>query len=214
MIDTKTRILDAAEQMVAEHGLDVSLRTITAEAGVNLAAVNYHFQSKDALIDAVVARRIEPINAARLRLLEALEIQHPQGDLPLEGVLRAFVAPAFELASGEHTMQLVGRMFATPDVFLKRVFEKHLASIAQRFSAAFRRALPELTREQTAWNMLFTVGAMLQVMGWSRLLPLLSHGAAQAGDPQAMTDHLVAFAAAGFQGAVHNEANIEKVKHA
>ena len=61
--DTKTRILDAAEKLFGKSGFDAtSLRDITAEADVNLAAVNYHFQSKESLIDAVIARRIEPVN--------------------------------------------------------------------------------------------------------------------------------------------------------
>ena len=61
--DTKSRILDAAEKLFGLNGFEAtSLRDITAEAQVNLAAVNYHFQSKDSLIDAVIARRIEPVN--------------------------------------------------------------------------------------------------------------------------------------------------------
>src|ERR1700682_6408320 len=60
---TKDRLLDTAERLFAKSGIDaVSLRDITAEAGVNLAAVNYHFQSKDSLMEAVICRRIEPVN--------------------------------------------------------------------------------------------------------------------------------------------------------
>jgi len=72
--DTKDRILDVAERLFAEHGFaNTSLRSITAEAGANLAAVNYHFQSKDALIQAVFARRLGPLNQARLEMLDAAE---------------------------------------------------------------------------------------------------------------------------------------------
>ncbi len=59
--DTKTRILDSAESLFAEHGFEgTSLRQITSAAGVNLASVNYHFRSKDELIRAIFARRVEP----------------------------------------------------------------------------------------------------------------------------------------------------------
>ncbi|HEY6339983.1 MAG TPA: TetR family transcriptional regulator, partial [Bryobacteraceae bacterium] len=69
--DTKTRILDVAERLFGANGFDsTSLRDITAEAQVNLAAVNYHFQSKDSLIDAVIARRIEPVNRKRMEMLD------------------------------------------------------------------------------------------------------------------------------------------------
>src|SRR5207249_7612515 len=70
MNDTKLRILDAAERLFAQQGFDVSIRAITDEAGVNLAAVNYHFQSKEALLDAIIARRIEPVNKRRLEMLD------------------------------------------------------------------------------------------------------------------------------------------------
>ena len=214
MIDTKVRILDAAEHMFAEHGLDVSLRTITAEAGVNLAAINYHFQSKDALIDAVIARRIEPINAERVRLLNELEQQSTGEPLPLEGVIRAFVGPVFSIPKGAHTHVLIGRLFNMPDEFLKRVFSRHLGHIVERFSAAFARAMPGLPVDRIAWCMLLTVGAMLHVLGWSRLLPFLSHGAVGETSPETTIDRIVEFAAAGFRAALQNEANNEQVKHA
>jgi len=71
--DTKTRILNAAEKLFGMNGFDAtSLRDITAEAQVNLAAVNYHFQSKDSLIDALIERRILPINQRRFEMLDGL----------------------------------------------------------------------------------------------------------------------------------------------
>src|SRR5579883_3052628 len=91
-VDTKTKILDAAEKLFAQNGFDAtSLRDITTEAEVNLAAVNYHFQSKDSLIDAVIARRIEPVNRKRLELLESA------GENPsLEQLLIAFLSPLMQ----------------------------------------------------------------------------------------------------------------------
>src|SRR6201993_2865178 len=91
-LDTKTRILNAAEKLFGMNGFDAtSLRDITAEAQVNLAAVNYHFRSKDSLIDAVIARRIEPVNKRRFEMLDEL------GPSPeLEQILTAFLAPVLE----------------------------------------------------------------------------------------------------------------------
>src|SRR6266446_10016180 len=87
--DTKIRILDAAEKLFGKNGFDAtSLRDITAEAQVNLAAVNYHFQSKDSLIDAIIERRLEPVNRLRLEMLDAA------GSSPtVEQVVEAFLAP-------------------------------------------------------------------------------------------------------------------------
>jgi AcrR family transcriptional regulator len=210
MNDTKNRILDATERLIAEHGVDVSLRNITAKAKVNLASVNYHFQSKDALIDAVIARRIEPVNARRIEMLDELEREFPEGPLPLERVLTAFLAPVIQLTAGEHIRVLIGRMLSSPDQFMKRVFKRHLAPVVERFGRAFERALPGLPLEDLAWCTLFTVGGMVHMLAWSRMLPVLSHGAVQGDDPKAITEHLVQFAAAGFraahgkkQGALH-----------
>src|SRR5579864_3993381 len=92
VVDTKTRILDAAEKLFADKGFEAtSLRDITAEADVNLAAVNYHFQTKDSLIDAVIARRIEPVNKKRVELLDSA------GSNPnIEQILIAFLAPVLD----------------------------------------------------------------------------------------------------------------------
>src|SRR5437879_11584596 len=95
---TKDRILDAAEHLLAKNGFEAtSLRAITAEADVNLAAVNYHFQSKDALIRAVISRRIGPINEKRLTMLDAIEQAAGDGLLPLGPVIEAFVGPVIEV---------------------------------------------------------------------------------------------------------------------
>src|SRR5258708_18044674 len=72
--ETRTRILDTAEELFMLHGFEgTSMRLLTSSAGVNLAAVNYHFGSKDALIEALFRRRLDPMNAARLAELERLE---------------------------------------------------------------------------------------------------------------------------------------------
>ena len=75
-MNTKDRILDSAERLFARDGFEAtSLRAITAEANVNLAAVNYHFQSKEALVQTVIGRRMGPVNAQRLALLDAYEAE-------------------------------------------------------------------------------------------------------------------------------------------
>src|SRR5689334_24496828 len=92
-VDTKTKILNAAEKLFGMNGFDAtSLRDITAEAQVNLAAVNYHFQSKESLIDAIIERRILPINQRRFEMLDA--VGHPPG---VEQIVEAFLAPMLML---------------------------------------------------------------------------------------------------------------------
>ena len=97
--ETKTRILDAAESLFMEHGFEgTSLRAITAGAKVNLAAVHYHFGSKEELFQSVLARRLDPVNRARLEWLTRLEAAASPSPLPCERVLTAFLMPALTLA--------------------------------------------------------------------------------------------------------------------
>jgi AcrR family transcriptional regulator len=202
MNETKVRILEAAERLVADHGLDVSLRAITAKAGVNLAAVNYHFKSKDALIDALIARRIEPVNRARLEMLDALEREFPSEPWPIERVVEAFIAPVLQMDAGEHIRILFGRLYSLPDEFLRRVFSRHLQAIADRFIDAFGRAIPDLPEADRMSCMLFTIGAMVHVMTWSRMIILLSRGTLTPDDTGDLTRRLVNFASAGFRDAL------------
>jgi AcrR family transcriptional regulator len=198
MNETKSRILDAAERLIAEFGLDVSLRTITAEARVNLAAVNYHFQSKDALWEALVARRFEPMNAKRIASLNALEAEFPAGPLPLERVLEAFLGPVLDMGveQPEHIRPMMGRLFTLPEEFLRRIFNRHFAPIASRFNAAFARAVPEIPDDERIWRLVFAIGSMVHVMNWSKLMPLLTPG---PPDPVLLKRRIITFAAAGFR---------------
>src|SRR5215470_4581913 len=119
-LDTKTKILDAAEKLFGQKGFEAtSLRDITAEAQVNLAAVNYHFQSKESLIDAVIGRRIQPVNQLRLEMLDAA------GSNPtVEQVVEAFLVPIFSL-SVRPAVPLIGRVLSNPTQFVERVYKRH-----------------------------------------------------------------------------------------
>jgi AcrR family transcriptional regulator len=191
--DTKSRILDAAEKLFALNGFKpTSLRDITAEAQVNLAAVNYHFQSKDSLIDAVIARRIEPVNRRRLQMLDALG-----PDATLEQVLTAFLAPVLELPV--ESVPLMGRMMSEPDMFMERVYRKHLQPLARRFQDQLAKILPDLPAPERLWRLSFTAGVMTHVLTWSSVLPEMSGGMCNIADRQALLDRILAFAAAGFR---------------
>ena len=96
---TKDKILDAAEALFMEHGFEAtSLRSITTAAAVNLAAVNYHFGSKEELFQAVLTRRLDPMNQERLDLLTRLEHDAGPAPLPCDRILSAMFVPALRLA--------------------------------------------------------------------------------------------------------------------
>src|SRR5437660_735631 len=123
--DTKDRILDAAESLFLDHGFEAtSLRQITAAAGVNLAAVNYHFGSKEELFQAVLTRRLDPMNQERIERLEKLEREASGKPLSCEKILFAMLIPALRLArderrGGKNFLRLVGRAYADPAPFIR-----------------------------------------------------------------------------------------------
>jgi AcrR family transcriptional regulator len=192
--DTKSRILDSAEKLFGLNGFEAtSLRDITAEAQVNLAAVNYHFQTKESLIDAVIARRIEPVNQRRVEMLEAA------GPNPsIEQILTAFLAPVLD-QNLAIVVPLLGRMMSDPTQFVERVFKKHLAPVSRRFQDALQKELPELPRAELVWRLHFTVGVMTHTMSWSQVLRDLSGGLCDVSDRGALVERIVAFAVAGFR---------------
>src|ERR1035438_2335748 len=114
MTDTKDKILNAAERLIGEQGYAAtSLRQIIAEAGVNLAAVHYHFGSKEDLLNAVVVRKAAPVNEARLARVDHVEAEAGSGTLDVEKVLESFLVPTAEMARrSPGFVRLMGQMLA------------------------------------------------------------------------------------------------------
>jgi AcrR family transcriptional regulator len=193
--DTKTRILDSAEKLFGLKGIgETSLRDITTDAQVNLAAVNYHFQSKDSLIDAVIARRVEPVNRRRLEMLEAAG-----PEATVEQILTAFLTPALEIRL-ECVVPMLGRILSNP-LFVDRVYKRHFAVISERFRASLGQALPDLSKQEILWRQIFMMGAMTHVMAVGQILPAITGGVCDISDRPAVVQQAVRFLAAGFQAA-------------
>lgn len=192
--DTKARILDAAEDIFIECGYEaMSLRQITSRADVNLAAVNYHFGSKEALIHAMLSRRLDKLNVERLKLLERFDAQ--LGDrLTCEHVLGAMFIPALRLsrdtrAGGPAFLRLLGRAYTDPSAFIHDFLNGHYATVAERFFDAFQRALPHLPREELGWRLHFAIGALSGVLAGADTDNLI----AEFSKGQAISDlHLIA----------------------
>lgn len=204
-VSTKTRILDAAEKLFGQNGFDAtSLRDITTEAQVNLAAVNYHFQSKESLIDAVIIRRLEPVNRRRM---EMLDVAGPSPSL--EEIIEAFVAPVLE-ADMLRAVPMIGRVLSDPAQFAVRIFRTHLALVAQRFDAAFAAALPGIPAEERFWRVHFMAGAMTHLLAFWDVLPMMTPLAIEPRNRQELVSRLVRFLAAGFRAPIAAESTPEK----
>ena len=147
--DTKSRILDAAETLFIECGYEaMSLRQITSRAEVNLAAVNYHFGSKESLIHSMLSRRLDHLNQERHKLLDRFDTMLGER-LTCEHVLGAMFIPALRLSreprvGGKAFLRLLGRAYTDPSSFIRDFLNGHYASVAVRFFDAFQRALPHL----------------------------------------------------------------------
>jgi AcrR family transcriptional regulator len=202
---TKDRILDAAERLFARDGFEAtSLRAITAEAGVNLAAVNYHFQSKEALVQAVIGRRMGPLNTQRLDLLDAYEAEAGGAPVPLEKIMDAFLRPIVEMV-GSHAHEfvpLIGRLYTEPGEFTERLFKQQFEHMARRFMPALQRALPNLPPAEISWRLHFAIGAMAHTMAASRLLKLMSGGLSDVSDVKGTLARLNSFVLAGLTAPV------------
>ena len=208
---TRERLLDTAETLFARQGFAAtSLRSITAEARVNLAAIHYHFGSKEALIREVFARRIQPVNRERLEGLDALEAEAGDGPLDLERLVETFVGPGLRLArkkEGGVVMSLLGRTHSEPMPELRRIFFEQFRDLKDRFVAAFHRALPELSEEELYWRLHFLVGAMAQTMGEPDRLQIMSEGLCDPTDVDGTIRRIVPFLAAGLRAPLPEEAS-------
>lgn len=205
--DTRERLLDAAERHFSEHGFDgSSLREITAAAGANLAAVSYHFGSKEDLFVAVVARRVEPINAERTRLLDEAERRAEGRALSVETILEAVISPVVRAGSGGPcVLRLVGRAGAESHLPAQRVLEGPLKAIRTRVHAALQRALPHLSEREIVYRMHFTMGVVKSVAAEQHMLRAMSGGLCDPSDLDGTLAQLVPFLAAGMRAPAPTE---------
>ena len=197
---TKERILDVAERLFAEQGFpSTSLRDITAEAAVNLASVNYHFGSKEALLAALLDHRFRPMNDLRLERLDRLESTAGAtgNPIPVSEVIRAFLAPPFEqqrLGVWSPTfLRLVGRIHAETNEQHRATFEGLFKTVRDRFTIALQKSLPHLHEHVVRQRMLFLMGSMAFAMARN----VVSSGGNTA-DQSAILEPLIEFATGGM----------------
>lgn len=169
--DTKQRMLDAAEKLFAHKGFQgTSLRSITGEAKVNLAAVNYHFGTKESLLEAVLERRLIPLNKVRRERMEKVRDEsRQQGRKPLvKDLLTAFIEPTLQFREStpgaDEFITLVSRSFSDPDDTVRKVFMKLVSPMFKLIFETFHEALPELPENVLLWRLHFMFGAFSHTM--------------------------------------------------
>ena len=189
--DTKSRILDTAEALFVEGGFDsLSMRQITNSAGVNLAAVNYHFGGKDALIQAVLARRLDPLNEARITMLDKLEASLGE-HIQCEQIMVALFLPAERIARSDAPyastyIQFLGRAYTDPSPVVREYIDGHYLEVQGRFFLAFKRALPELALDDLAFRLHFSMGALASILAGGNIPQLQSEFTQGQADNQVL----------------------------
>jgi AcrR family transcriptional regulator len=204
-VDTRLRILDAAELLFTEHGFEATtLRQITGAAAVNLAAVNYHFGSKEALIREVFRRRLTWLNQQRLKELDRLEAEAGGAPVKPSKVLEIFFGAGLKMAAdteggGRTFMRLLGRTYSKPSEFVRGFLAEEYAAVIARFKAALIKALPGVPAEEILWRFHFMLGAMSYAISGVDALHIVAEDALDDGDTEALYARLMSFMLGGLR---------------
>ncbi len=184
------------------------MRQLTAKAGANLAAVNYHFGSKSALVEAVFRRRLDPMNAARIAELDRLEREAAgrpgSANLTPEAIIHAFIGASLHMiedtkSGGRNFIRLLGRTYTDPQKTIRALIGQLYAPAMERFKAAFERALPQMPRDELVWRMHFMFGTLAYTLAATDTVQLIAGCKPEdRHDARLLEDRLTAFLAAGL----------------
>lgn len=204
-VETPERILAAALRLMADGGYAaVSLREITAAAGANIAAVNYHFGSKERLLEALLERHVRPVNRERLERLAALERERGRGGVDPAQVVEAYLAPLAVPAAdgGLEVVRFRGRMLTERGYDLPEVLLAEQREVSERCVALLARLLPGVGKAELFWRLHFACGVIAHTLLHGGSLRPFAGGLADEPGPGEKLRRMVGFCAAGFQHGV------------
>lgn len=204
--DTREKLLNIATRLFTERGFaGTSIRMITKEAGVPVALVNYHFGSKQGLMEAVFARALGNHGESRVSYLDKLEREAGDNPVPVRTLVEAFITSALRLTRrddipGTVFKQLVARAFYEPGTNGQSFFPEEYGESVERYKVAFMRALPELSEQDVLWRIYFFVGIVAYVIAGKDTMHIAHlYNLPEAGDAEGVLRRLVPFIVAGFE---------------
>lgn len=203
--ETRQRILDAAESLFTQHGINgVSLREIAASADIRISNLQYHFKTREDLYHAVFERRILAINEDRLARLDSIERDSGYDSAHLEDVVRALVEPMVmrsgdTKSGGAHYATLLNQVTNEPADYARRISREFFDPIARITIEAFAKALPDLDMKSLPWIYIFAVGAMTASISRTDRVKLLSDNACDPLDVARTLSLLVPFITGGMR---------------
>jgi AcrR family transcriptional regulator len=202
--DRQTRILDAAENAIAELGFaGASLRNIVLEAQVNLATVYYYFGSKRGLMEAVLKRRFGPLRQEHLALLRKFETEARGRPLPVEKILEAMLLPPLRLAATapskrQAVTRLIGRIVTEPNPQIQHVLSSQRLEVRTAFLKALQRTLPKAPPPALLWRVEFVWGALAFTLCNPRKIEAETHGACNLANTDKVLAEMIQFFSPGF----------------
>jgi len=202
-VQAREKIIRVAERLFADHGYNgVSLRSIMAEAGVNMAAVHYYFRSKEGLLKAVIETRVGPMNLERAALLDACERESSNGVPDLRRVLEAFVKPAMDVTlqpGGEAFGRFAAQCSVDPSPEVRSVSWAAYDAIARRFVSLLRLACPRLSPKEFFWRLSCFYGSMMYVRANNGRVSRLVSEITEPASSALQLEQLLEFVEAGFR---------------
>ncbi len=202
-LSVRERILATAQAVFAEQGYaGAGTRAIAQAAGVNLALLHYHFGAKRDLFKAAYQRGAQKVTEARTRALAEARARWPDGDIPLEALVHAFVAPFMlngQTEEGRATMRMHARLHTEPGQLGEEVLSTVYDETTMAYVAAFQRALPGLNRETLCWRLYFMMGAYRYTLLRTGRLEAMSEGACDSADLERAVAEIVPFLVAGLR---------------
>lgn len=194
--DTRERILDVAERLFMEHGYEgTSMRQITGEAAVNLAAVNYHFGSKESPMQEVFRRRLDWLNEERMRVLDALELAAAGQPVKPSAIVEGFFGTLLRMGDDEALggmtfLRLLGRTLTEPSEFIRTFLAHEYQVVVDRYKEALFRALPDVPKAEIVWRFHFMLGATSYAIAGTDALRLVTDWQIEDEDAMERLEHL------------------------
>lgn len=201
--DTMEQILDEAEYLFSKHGLHgVTLKDVAKRVGVHHTLLNYYFEDKKKLFDAVFARRAVVTSEKRLKALDDYDAA-TGGKPTLEGALHAFLDTDLDLyiegGAGWKNYGALGALVANTPEWGAELMDEHFDPVVLRLIDLLKKALPDCAEEDIFWGYHFVTGALMVTLARTGRIDKLSGGLCRSEDFAAIKQRMAAFMAAGFR---------------
>jgi AcrR family transcriptional regulator len=200
--DMMEQILDTAEFLFSRNGLHgVTLKDVAKRIGVHHTLINYYFEDKKTLFDAVFARRAVITSERRMRLLDEYD-KATAGKPSVEGALRVFLDSDLDLyiegGEGWRNYGALGAQVANTPEWGAEMMDQHFDPVVLRLIGLLKKALPDCAEEDIFWGYHFVTGALMLTLAQTGRIDKLSGGLCKSSDYAAVKERMATFMAAGF----------------